>query len=206
MSQLDDQEQSYPFKRNFILIALCSMLGGCLGFVEHHAHSTVYAYTDANVSIPEYKVSTDNKLSLEQKIKEFQANINRQESATLILTAQDLNILVIEQNPHLQGNTYLKIEENQIIMKKSFALEGFPGFSGRFLNTTTSLLVSLQNNYLVVTPNKILLREQEISEILMENYRLQNLAEDLMKNEIFKDLFQQVKSLEVKNNKVFIQY
>lgn len=205
MSQLESQEQSYPFTRNLILITLCSMLGGCLGFVEHHAHSTVYAYTDAEISIPEYKVSTENKSSLEQKIAKFQANLNHKESETLILTAQDLNILVIEQNPNLRGNTHLKIDDNQIILEKSIALEGFPGFSGRFLNTSTSLLVSLQNNYLVVTPNNISLGEQEVSEILMENYRLQNLAEDLMKKKPFQDLVQQVQSLEVKNNKIFLQ-
>lgn len=181
------------------------MLGSCCGFVEHQAHSIVYAYTNAERSIPKYKISTADPLILEQKLAEFQSKVNRQESATLILTADDLNTLVIEANSNLVKNAHFEIQDNQIVFENSIALEGFPGFSGRFLNTVIFLNVSLKNNNLLITSDNILVGNQEVPEILMEDLQNTNLAENLIENKQLKNLVQKVQGLEVKNNQIIIE-
>lgn len=204
MSNLRPGKQRRSVQPGLWLTALVSLVGGCSGYVEYHAHSAILSFTQAEAAVPEGAISLEDQLALQSKLTAFASAIEKQEPAKLILTSSNLNTFV-NKNPEVAGVANFEIENNQLFMQISMKLDGFPGFWGRYFNAKTSLNVGLVDEFLVVTPDTMTIGDEQVPETFMDEFKTLNFAEDLMQDRDFRALIKQVESIRIEDNKVVIE-
>ena len=192
-------------KLGLVLTSIFSLIGGCVGYIEHQAHSFIYAYTEPKPAVTKSNIDAQKKLDMSQRLLNLQSALNKKQPVTLVLSGEDLNILV-NQNSRIPGAVHLNVVDDKVILKMSILLDGFPGFNKRVLNAILFLNVSFKNGFLLIQAEKMKICENEIPETFMKEYKTINLAQDLMTSQKFKTLTQQLKSLEVKNSQVVFKY
>lgn len=192
------------------------LIGGCatlaiLGALGIGGLSLVYSQFASMTAeqppvLPEHVVTAAAADQLDQKIVSFQEAIKEDRSATLVITADDLNTLA--QRGELGDQVYFSIVDDQLMMQGGVSLRSVPGMSDRYLNGTYALDVFLDENGLVITPTSFDLEGQEIPKAmkqdLIESMKERNLAKEILRNKAIRNFVDSIETLSIHDNQITI--
>ncbi len=123
-------------------------VGGCTAFVLYSAREALLSLTvEEPAPIPVADPAPGQVDQIRQRIEDFQESDQVNE---LVLTEEDINALIAD-NPVIAGKTFVNIDEDQLSAQGSVPLEGIPFFSGRYLNGSFSIALSVENDQLLAS-------------------------------------------------------
>ncbi|MDF1754972.1 MAG: hypothetical protein P1U89_19445 [Verrucomicrobiales bacterium] len=139
-----------------------------------------------------------------------QAIANAKPAEPLVLTEDDLNIL-ISQHPSfepLAGKTAVKIVDNQIEARVSLKPEELPftipfiskAFAGKYINGTGKVDFSIQNEEARMYIVDFQLSGLPIPEEFKEQFKQENLMDKLLEDEEVKSVLDRIETLKIENN------
>ena len=193
----------------FVLAALAAGIGGyaLLRFFVN----TAKEYSDTEpVPMPPVVMPEKEREELRQRVNTYaKALDDRTASEPLILTAEDINAL-LDDNPNFRGRASVTIEGDKIKAKVSLPLDalakipGFKELSGRYLNGTATLRVSLRDDELDVRASDIIVKGKPLPAQFADSFSRENLAKEQMKDPKFRASIRKFESIEVKDGKVIV--
>jgi len=209
-----EQPNSQPKKRRFwlwlgiIFATLFSLAVGIVAFFIYQTYAIGKTITSPTPQELPVASPTQEKVGeLGKRIESFQAAITNDQPAELTLSAQDLNTLVTLE-PEFVGKVYFDIQGDQVSLKGALPMGTVPGLEGRFLNGTIAMNISLQNQKLVITPTKLILDNPDmpafVQTMIMDSLKKQNLAAEAVKEPEFQKWLQNIKDIQVRNDKIVI--
>jgi hypothetical protein len=147
------------------------------------------------------EMSAEAREALEKRVQEFRKALEAQEPvAPLMLNSDEINAL-IEDNPTLKGRVHVEIKGDKIEGQLSWPIPN----TGRFLNGSADLRVSLKDDVLIVNADAISVKGRPVPESFMQGFRQQNLAEDAYKNPKNAEELRKIESIEVKDGTIIIK-
>lgn len=156
--------------------------------------------------LPVHAFTEDEATQLQNRIREFGQGVESNRSATLVLTADDLNTLI--SRSELKDKVYLSIIDDQLIMQGGVSLDRLPGFSGRYINGTYTLDISLSNGELRVTPTDFSFEEDiipdNVKREIVAMLKEENLAEELLKRYEVAKFVDNMKEISIENNNIVV--
>lgn len=154
----------------------------------HQLKLMVNFYTDNHpAALPAVQMSQSEIDDLKQRVDNFQDAVRSGRPASaLTLNSDEINAF-IQTNPdsaRLKGKLYVTIDGNRVKGQVSFPLDdlGLRIFRGRYLNGSGVFAVSLQNGYLVITPDVLVVKGKPLPGVYMDKFRSQNLADGMNRN------------------------
>ena len=182
-----------------------SLVGGCTAFVVHQTYTFVKReYTaDKPAEVPIYQPTPKEWENLQRRIADFRQAVRENNSAELILTADDIN--AITAKTELAGKAYFNIEGDEVTVLGTVPLDSVVGFSGRYINGTYSVMLSIENGKFVMTPTGLTIGEEKVPSELMENLNLENFTTEINKNEVIQELVTNVNEFYLEDGKLIIR-
>jgi hypothetical protein len=127
-----------------ILAAVVLLIIAFLGAGGYYAYHAVRNLTDATaVAVPQFDGGDAVDQAANQKVSVFEQAIEHAQSATLHLSADEINTL-IAHNPAYAKRLFVKLTDSDATVQTSVALGSFENvvFTDRYLNGTGSFSVS----------------------------------------------------------------
>jgi len=188
------------------VLALFLLIGLLLGLRE--LRSMVNQFTDSRpVTFPTVTYTPEQRQELDHRLEAFSTAIKAKQAAEpLVLTADDLNVLVATAKgaEALRGRFHFAIEGDRLEAEASLPMGelGFPLLKGRHLNATASVTASVQDGRLLITPQTLKAKGKAIPGLYADRLRQQNLAESLAGNPDAATFFNEIQSIEIKDGKI----
>lgn len=183
------------------------LIAGIASFAGYKIYKKTLSFTSEEpVSISVYKPSQKEYESVRARVDAFRKALDEDREAELVLTAADINTL-ISLDPELKelaGKVYVYIEGGQIRADASIPLNQIPGFSGRYLNGTVGLKISLENGVLIIHAENVIVDGEPLPEKFMEELRKVNLAKDAYEDVETAELIKKFKSIRIEGGKLII--
>ena len=187
-----------------------TIFGGCTTFLAYKTYSLVREYTyDEPAKVPTRNASDREAKKLQERIQAFKIAMQEDKLAKLILTADDLNLLIA--NSDLAGIAYASIKDNIVTLRGSFPLEKVPGFAGRYIHGQYSFKVSLENGQLIYTPTEIKLTDKKMPKEFEEIFRdaaaeanFEKMNQEINRRPETKAITQKLKDVYIENNKIIL--
>lgn len=176
-----------------IIIAVLIVIGVCVaGYygLSKFADLAV-AYTDtAPMTLPKIEVQPAVYEALQKRVQEFKAAVDTGKPATLVLTSDELNLLVAGDKNAAQwkGRVWFEIKgsdlKGQLSMPLDFitAVPGLGKLKGRYLNGAASVQATMALGVLVVRLQSLEVKGKSLPEELMAALQRENLAKDATQN------------------------
>ena len=106
----------------------------------------------------------------------------------------------------MRDKAYLTIVDNQLTMQGGVPLDRFPGFSGRYINGTYTLDISLDDGELKVVPTDFAFEEVEISDDMKREIvnmlKEENMAAELLKKKEISGFVESIEKISIENSRV----
>ncbi|MEI6714653.1 MAG: hypothetical protein WCO60_12930 [Verrucomicrobiota bacterium] len=207
-----------PKRRGCLFVGCLSLVGASLLLVivglfaiPAAIHKLVDRFTQPQAAaLPPIETSADQKAALFAKVKAFQDAIETHQPApTLVLEKDELSALIANspKSAELKDKVFVSIEGDQIKCALSYPLGkvGLMDFSGRFLNGTGTLKLSLANGVLLATLESLTVPQHDIPEAVMNEIRKENLASRVSDNVELSKVIQKLDRIEIKNSQLIIK-
>jgi len=157
------------------------------------------------IEIPVLQLTDEQAEAMAQHHQALYDGIASRDGKTYILTADDLNNWIMEEEDlGLAGNLYAYIEENTITADASLPLDEFFGLTDRYLNGKVEFTIEYHNGYLDIRAKKVAVNEELLPETFLKGIRSENLAEDMNADPEFEERMKNVESIEVKEGKIYL--
>ncbi len=194
-----------------VIVLLVIFMGGYFGYlgVKGYISGKVEQYTDTDpAELPKVTYSGQEAETVLARVETFTKAIEiGGQIPELILTAQDINVL-INEHPNWRdfaGKLHVSIEEDKIHGTVSIPLSSIIGMlEGRFLNGSAVFQVTFKDDQLNVNFDSLKIGGKEIPESTMNSLRAKNLAEETNMDEEARKFFGQLESITVKEGKLHI--
>ena len=178
-------------------------------FAGRYVYNKVFSYTSsAPAALPKAEMPADKFAELQQRVARFGDALKDQKtSQTLSLTADELNALFANDPAFkdFKDKFHVALDGNKIRGSLSLPLKGIGwGLDGRYLNGAATLKVGMLNGQLIVNLDALEVNGQPVSEKIMTNLRLKNLAEDALRNPRNAETIQKLENIEVKDGRINI--
>jgi hypothetical protein len=194
------------------LTVLLIFLAGAITtyLVGRYVYNKAISYTSATaVALPKVELSAEKLTELQQRVAAFSEVLKDQKtSQKLSLTAEELNALFVNDPAFkdFKDKFHVALDGNKIKGNLSLPLKGIGwGFDGRYINGAATLKVALANGQLIVNLDALEVNGEAVSEKFMTNLRLQNLAQEAMRNPQNAASIQKFESIEVNDGKITIK-
>ncbi|MGV3771479.1 MAG: hypothetical protein ACO1QB_01160 [Verrucomicrobiales bacterium] len=187
----------------FSLIAIAVVVGTYFGM-----RKVMRTYTaEKPVQLPQSNFSHSEYQTLVTRLENFYTN--RQEDATIELTADEINGL-LAHTPDLKNigqRFYFQIESNKVKAQVSFSLGdlGATQFKDRYINGVADINLKVTNGVVVAHATNFNINGNPMPDSLSAALQTQNLAGDLNKDPKMQQTLAQVERLEVKDGKVILE-
>jgi len=169
------------------------------------------SYTDtmprefAGVSIPTEKVA-----EFSERIDAFSTAVKEgKNTGPLVLTAEEVNALIYGHMgfKELKGGIQVSFSDDKIKGQVSIPLDKllFGLGEGRYLNGSASFNVSCENGVLIVALDSLEVKGKQVPEIIMSQFRNENLAKDLYKDVESAKMIKRLKRIQVRDGKLIIE-
>ena len=146
---------------------------------------------------------------MQRRVSNFGDALQDQKTnSTLQLTAAELNALFVNDPAFkdFKDKFHVAVDGNKIKGSLSLPLKGISwGLDDRYLNGAATLKVALTNGQLIVNLDALEVNGQPVSETIMTNLRLQNLAQDAMNNPQQAEAIRKFESIEVEGGRITIK-
>ena len=125
----------------------------------------------------------------------------------LSITADDLNLFLIENMPPLKEQVRLQIDAERLQAQFSFPLElsGQRRLKGRYLNGVATLKVTFQDGWLTLSPTSIEANGKPIPRWILTRLQNQNFLQELDRDIQLAELLQSIESIAVTNGVVLVR-
>ncbi len=194
------------------LTAFLIFLAGAITtyLVGRYVYNKAVSYTSATaVALPKVELSADKLTELQQRVAAFGEVLKEQKtSQKLSLTAEELNALFVNDPAFkdFKDKFHVALDGNKIKGNLSLPLKGIGwGFDGRYINGAATFKVALANGQLIVNLDALEVNGEAVSEKFMTSLRLQNLAQEAMRNPQNAASIQKFESIEVNDGKITIK-
>ncbi len=192
------------------ILAVVGVISGILGFLVYQAYSLGKIVTSEDpVPLPIASPSEVESQSLDRRFAVFQGAIATNQSAQLILTAEDLNVIVA-QDPQMAGKVYFQIEGDRLLANGSVPLNNIPGLTGRFLNGTIHLKVNLQDGKLEIQPTQIDFANTDVTPFIKkavsDSIKQQNLAQEIESDPQLKEWLKNIKTIKIQSGQIILTH
>ena len=157
------------------------------------------------IEIPVLQLTDEQAEAMAQHHQALYDGIASRDGKTYILTADDLNNWIMEEEDlGLAGNLYVYIEEDTITADASLPLDEFFGLTDRYLNGKVEFTIEYHNGRLYIHIKDVLVNEELLPEKFLEGIRSENLAEDMNVDTVVGERMKNVESIEVKEGKIYL--
>ena len=157
------------------------------------------------IEIPVLQLTDEQAEAMAQHHQALYDGIASRDGKTYILTADDLNNWIMEEEDlGLAGNLYVYIEEDTIRADASLPLDEFFGLTDRYLNGKIEFTIEYADGRLDIHIKDVLVNEELLPEKFLEGIRSENLAEDMNADPEFEEKMKNVESIEVKDGKIYL--
>lgn len=191
-----------------VLAILVAVLIGVGGFLAYRGYSKlVMDWTDTTPRpMPEVTMPAEERKALEARVENFQESVKADKpTEPLVLDSDDINAL-IDDEPQLKGTMHVDIQGDKIKAEVSIPLEktGLPLTKGRYVNGSGTILVELEDDFLVVRLDDLEVRGKKMPDEMRSQLRAKNLADDFMNNPKNREMVARYKRIEVKDGKLYV--
>ena len=157
------------------------------------------------IEIPVLQLTDEQAEAMAQHHQALSDGIDSRDGETYILTADDLNNWIMEEEDlGLAGNLYVYIEEDTITADASIPLDEFFGLTDRYLNGKIEFTIEYADGRLDIHTKNVLVNEERLPEKFLEGIRSENLGEDMNADPEFEEKMKNVESIEVKDGKIYL--
>ena len=157
------------------------------------------------IEIPVLQLTDEQAEAMAQHHQALYDGIASRDGKTYILTADDLNNWIMEEEDlGLAGNLYVYIEEDTITADASLPLDEFFGLTDRYLIGKIEFTIEYHNGHLDIRTKDVLVNEELLPETFLKGIRSENLAEDMNADPEFEEQMKNVESIEVKEGKIYL--
>ncbi|MFO0910658.1 MAG: hypothetical protein U0794_20310 [Isosphaeraceae bacterium] len=179
-----------------------------VGVVWYYANRLIQDYTDTTPSaLPTLTVTEEQRKSASERWDAFRKAIDEGKEAELVLTADDVNIL-IEKEPSLKGKVFCKINGEEVSGQISIPLgeTGIPGLGGRYLNGSATFTAEIDDDgELDIRAREIEVKGKKLPPDVKAQLGGENLAKEFVKNPDNRRLVRKIKSIKIHDDKVFLK-
>ena len=182
-------------------------LGAAAYTAYYYYNKLLQEYTaTAPIALPPLTITEEDRKAIDDRWKGFQEAADRGEPAELVLTANDINALISE-NEALKGTVYISIEGSEIGGQVSFPLSklGIPGGAGRYFNGNAKFTVSLEDGYLEAFIKSIEVNGKTPPDDVLKQLGSQNILKDVKFENETRDKMRKIESLTVKDGKIILK-
>ncbi|MDP7397280.1 MAG: hypothetical protein QGF67_17195 [Lentisphaeria bacterium] len=174
-------------------------------FAKRSFDRVIEAYTaDEAIEIPVLQLTDEQAEAMAQRHQALHDGLTSGNGKTYILTADDLNNWIMEEEDlGLVGNLYVYIEGELITADASIPLDGLLGLTDRYLNGKIEFTFDYRHGALQVYTKEIFVNEELLPEKFLELMRW-NLAEDLNADPEFEEWMNNVELIEVRDGKIYL--
>lgn len=193
------------------LVVFFVMAGLALFGVYQLFGGAIETYTDTEAAaLPPVEVSPEHAAELESRVEDFMAALDGTMSMNaLVLTGNDINVL-IRRHPdfkELGESVYVSVEGESIKGEISLPLDVLEvpdifGLKGRYLNGSATFTVNFAAGRLSVFIEDLSVRGQSVPEQFMGALRQHNLAQGVMENPEFSEVFEHIDRIAVEDSMV----
>jgi len=205
-----------------LVLGIVLVVAGCLGiyFTKRWALRTLDAYTDTNSTPFEIVTySTAERAALQSRLDAFADAIqNKRGGHELILTANDLNVLISE-SAEWRGKVFIAIEDDRVKGSISVpfadilppeARTKFPVLRGRYLNGSAIFRVALEGGALDVRLEDLQAKGKPLDKAplvgpIFTDMKKRNLATEVRQDSPGMENIRKCDSLQVKDGKLIIR-
>ncbi len=178
-------------------------------FAGRFVYQKAVSYTSATpATLPKAELPAEKFAELQQRVSRFGEALKDQKSSqSLSLTADELNALFANDPAFkdFKDKFHVTVDGNKIKGNLSLPLKGIGwGLDSRYLNGAATLKAALANGQLIVNLDALEVNGQPVSDTFMKNLRLQNLAQEAMRNPQNAEAIQKFENIEVKDGKITI--
>lgn len=157
--------------------------------------------------IPVYQPAAGEYEAVKAKIEAFKTAVeNGTSGVKLVLTGNDINTMISSEEDlkEVKGKVYVNIVDDKISVEISVPLDKMPGFSGRYLNGSAGIMVSMESGILEVTLDHFEVNDELVPDEIMTALQSENLAKGLYDNPEAAELINQVQDLRVEDGKLIL--
>jgi hypothetical protein len=193
----------------FKIVGLFVLGGSCIGIALHQSRKLIQTYTSEEPPVfPAVEFSPEDVERITDDIEDFQIAVENDEPDQLVLTAEDLNILIASE-PELAGRAHVEIIEDQITVHGGIPLEGIPGLSDRYIHGSFSSTVALEDGELQVYIQSFDLEDggvipAEVEQEIIRNLEQENFADAILQDEEVQRLIGEIETIAVENGQIII--
>lgn len=178
------------------------------GIGAYRLASYVKGFTsETPAEIPIYQPGAGEYEAVKAKIEAFKTAVeNGTSGVELVLTGNDINAMISSEKDleKVKGSVYVNIVDDNISLEISFPLDEVPGFSGRYLNGSAGITVSMEPGILEVKLDHLEVNGELVPDEIMTALQSENLAKGLYNNPEMAELIKKVQDLRVEDGKLIL--
>lgn len=198
-----------------VILGVVLVAGACLlGYYGLSKFASLAEeYTDtAPMQLPKVEVNPAAYEALQKRVKEFKAALDAGRSATLTLTAEELNMLVSgDTRPsEWKGRVWFAIKDGSLGCQLSMPLDtmsAMPGLGrlkGRYLNGAASVRATMDTGTLVVTLQSLEVRGKPLPPEVLNAMKRENLAKNAGNDPEVAAFLDKLTSVSVQDDKIVL--
>ncbi len=183
------------------------LLGVCGGFgVYYFIAGQVEKYTsETPTELPVVKFTPEQIDQLDARLETFKEALDEgQPAEDLVLTADEINAL-INQEEHLRGKAFVRIDHGRVTGDISIPTDAIPGGDGRFFNASGSFDIKLDHGVLIVTLADAEVKGEQVPQEILDAMSKENLAKDLYKDPKNAEMISRFESVSIEGDKIILK-
>ncbi len=196
-----------------LVIVIIAIIAGVY-VVKNKINTFVVQYTDTQpMAMPALNMSPEEIARVKERFKDFQASLQSgKATAPLVLTSDEVNALISSSDAmkDLKGKFYVSLDGDKVKGDVSMPLDEFAkspilrSAKGRYLNGTGTFNVSLHDGVLVVSPDAIAVKGNELPASIMQAIRNQNFASGVTNDANSMATLNKLQEIEIKDSKLTV--
>ncbi len=196
-----------------VAVILGVSLGGLFYYGLNKAAGLAVAYTDTQaMELPKVEVDPAVYEALLKRITDFKSAMDAGKSSQLILTGNELNMLIAgdASKSEWKGRMWFEIKGGNIKCQLSWPLDamsavpGFGALKGRYLNGSAVVSATMETGALFVSLQRLEVRGQSVPEEIMQGFRAENLAKNLYRDKDKAAFLSRLASVGVQDDKLIL--
>ncbi len=173
---------------------------------------TVTKYTDdVPRNLPVVSLPPERVEAIEERASAFEEAVEdpepTEEAPSLVLSEEEVNALLLRENPGLRGKMVVKLGQDRVAAELSLPLDFLKLglFRGRYLNGRAVLNVSVRDGKVFAMIDDLEVNGRPLPRALDRALKEKNLGEDLHFQPETQKYMDRIKSLDVKDHKLIIR-
>lgn len=199
-----------------IVLLVIVIIAGIAGVyvVKKKINSFVVQYTDTQpMTMPTVNLSSEEIARVKGRFKDFETAVREGKATSpLVLNSDEVNVLITSSDAakDVKGKFYVSLDGDKVKGDVSIPLDEFAkspilsAAKGRYLNGSGTFNVSLHNGELVVSPDSIKVKGNELPDQFMAGIRNVNFASGVTNDASAMSTLNKLQEIDVKDGKLTV--